>query len=83
MEERQVTLDGQTHKLPDLFMVVATQNPVEFEGTYPLPEAQLDRFMLKISDFVPRRRCRKADVAQLAIRPLHPFLHRLLEAVCS
>ncbi len=48
MEERQVTLDGHTHKLPDLFMVVATQNPVEFEGTYPLPEAQLDRFMLKI-----------------------------------
>lgn len=48
MEERQVTLEGQTHKLPDLFMVVATQNPIEFEGTYPLPEAQLDRFMLKI-----------------------------------
>lgn len=48
MEERQVTIDGNTHKLPDLFMVVATQNPVEFEGTYPLPEAQLDRFMLKI-----------------------------------
>lgn len=48
MEERQVTLDGRTEKLGDLFMVVATQNPVEFEGTYPLPEAQLDRFMLKI-----------------------------------
>ena len=48
MEERQVTIDGQTGLLPDLFMVVATQNPVEFEGTYPLPEAQLDRFMLKI-----------------------------------
>ncbi len=48
MEERQVTIDGQSGKLPDLFMVVATQNPVEFEGTYPLPEAQLDRFMLKI-----------------------------------
>jgi MoxR-like ATPase len=48
MEERQVTLDGQTQKLPELFMVVATQNPIEFEGTYPLPEAQLDRFMLKI-----------------------------------
>lgn len=48
MEERQVTIDGQTQKLPELFMVVATQNPVEFEGTYPLPEAQLDRFMLKI-----------------------------------
>lgn len=48
MEERQVTLDGQTQKLPELFMVIATQNPIEFEGTYPLPEAQLDRFMFKI-----------------------------------
>lgn len=48
MEEKQVTLDGRTQALPDLFMVVATQNPVEFEGTYPLPEAQLDRFMLKV-----------------------------------
>jgi MoxR-like ATPase len=48
MEERQVTLDGRSEKLPELFMVIATQNPVEFEGTYPLPEAQLDRFMLKI-----------------------------------
>jgi MoxR-like ATPase len=48
MEERQVTLDGRTERLPDLFMVVATQNPIEFEGTYPLPEAQLDRFMLKV-----------------------------------
>lgn len=48
MEERQITIDGQTMKLPDLFMVVATQNPVEYEGTYPLPEAQLDRFMFKI-----------------------------------
>lgn len=48
MEERQVTIDGHSTKLSELFMVVATQNPVEFEGTYPLPEAQLDRFMLKI-----------------------------------
>lgn len=48
MEERQVSLEGKTETLPELFMVVATQNPVEFEGTYPLPEAQLDRFMLKI-----------------------------------
>lgn len=48
MEERQVTLDGRSELLPDLFMVIATQNPIEFEGTYPLPEAQLDRFMLKI-----------------------------------
>jgi MoxR-like ATPase len=48
MEENQVTLDGHTELLPEVFMVVATQNPVEFEGTYPLPEAQLDRFMLKV-----------------------------------
>lgn len=48
MEERQVSLEGRTEVLPELFMVIATQNPIEFEGTYPLPEAQLDRFMLKI-----------------------------------
>jgi MoxR-like ATPase len=48
MEERRVTIDGVGHPLPDPFLVCATQNPVEFEGTYPLPEAQLDRFMLKI-----------------------------------
>ena len=49
MEEGQVTLDGVTHPLPKPFMVMATQNPVDFVGTYPLPEAQMDRFMLKIS----------------------------------
>lgn len=48
MEERQVTIDGERHKLSPLFTVLATQNPIEYEGTYPLPEAQLDRFMLKI-----------------------------------
>ncbi|MBF6612410.1 MAG: MoxR family ATPase [Chloroflexi bacterium] len=48
MEERQVTIDGVSHPLPDLFMVIATQNPVEYEGTYPLPEAQLDRFLFKV-----------------------------------
>ena len=48
MEERQVTVDGVSHALPSVFSVFATQNPVEFEGTYPLPEAQVDRFMLKI-----------------------------------
>ncbi|HEY3317910.1 MAG TPA: MoxR family ATPase [Coriobacteriia bacterium] len=48
MQERQVTIDGVTHPLPEPFMVVATQNPVEYEGTYPLPEAQLDRFELKV-----------------------------------
>lgn len=49
MAERQVTVDGETRKLPELFMVIATQNPVEYLGTYPLPEAQMDRFMMKIS----------------------------------
>ncbi len=48
MEERQVTIDGISHPLPGLFMVLATQNPVEYEGTYPLPEAQLDRFLFKV-----------------------------------
>ena len=48
MEERQVTMDGETHPLDPYFTVFATQNPLEFEGTYPLPEAQLDRFLIKI-----------------------------------
>jgi MoxR-like ATPase len=48
MEERQVTIDGTSHALPPWFTTFATQNPVEFEGTYPLPEAQLDRFLVKI-----------------------------------
>jgi MoxR-like ATPase len=48
MEERQVTVAGTTHKLPDLFLVLATQNPIEQEGTYPLPEAQMDRFLLHV-----------------------------------
>src|SRR6476660_1138770 len=48
MEERQVSVDGEPRPLPDPFVVVATQNPVEYEGTYPLPEAQLDRFLLKL-----------------------------------
>jgi len=48
MEERQITVDGVTHPLPHPFMVLATQNPIEYEGTFPLPEAQLDRFLLRI-----------------------------------
>lgn len=48
MEERQVTVDGVTHALPKPFMVLATQNPIEYEGTFPLPEAQLDRFLLRV-----------------------------------
>src|SRR5687768_10029633 len=48
MQERQVTIGHETHKVPDPFLVMATQNPIESEGTYPLPEAQVDRFMLKV-----------------------------------
>ena len=48
MEERQVSIEGEARALPDPFIVVATQNPVEYEGTYPLPEAQLDRFLFKL-----------------------------------
>jgi MoxR-like ATPase len=55
MEERQVSLDGRSRPLPDPFIVIATQNPVEYEGTYPLPEAQLDRFLLKLTMPAPSR----------------------------
>jgi len=55
MEERQVSVDGEPRSLPDPFVVIATQNPVEYEGTYPLPEAQLDRFLLKVTLPVPER----------------------------
>jgi MoxR-like ATPase len=55
MQERQVTIGGQTHPLEEPFLVLATQNPIEHEGTYPLPEAQLDRFMLKIRVGYPSR----------------------------
>ena len=55
MEERQVTVDGETRKLAEPFFVIATQNPVETSGTFPLPEAQLDRFMMKISMGLPER----------------------------
>lgn len=60
MQERQVTLGGETHKLPNPFLVLATENPIDQEGTYPLPEAQVDRFMLKVvvgyPDFAEERR---------------------------
>jgi MoxR-like ATPase len=55
MEERQVSVEGKPRPLPDPFVVAATQNPIEYEGTYPLPEAQLDRFLLKLTVAVPER----------------------------
>ncbi|MEW5821579.1 MAG: MoxR family ATPase [Cyanobacteriota bacterium] len=60
MEERQVTIDGNINSMGDLFMIFATQNPVEFEGTYPLPEAQLDRFMFKIVIEYPGKEAEKS-----------------------
>jgi MoxR-like ATPase len=76
MEERQVTIEGETHPLPQPFLVLATQNPLEFEGTYPLPEAQLDRFLMRIGVGYPsnddewriieRRLERKTDEIELA-----------------
>ncbi|BAY08554.1 AAA family ATPase [Calothrix sp. NIES-2098] len=59
MEEMQVTLDGESLPLPELFWVIATQNPLEFEGTYPLPEAQLDRFLFKLAVDYPDRAAEK------------------------
>ncbi|MCL1094318.1 AAA family ATPase [Shewanella kaireitica] len=64
MEERQVTVGGKTHPLPELFMVLATQNPIEQEGTYPLPEAQLDRFLMKITVDYPIREA-ELDILRL------------------
>ncbi|HHR85189.1 MAG TPA: MoxR family ATPase [Candidatus Acetothermia bacterium] len=76
MQESQVTIDGETHRLPSPFVVIATQNPIEYEGTFPLPEAQLDRFMVRLSvgypdaqgevEILRRRRARKTDDIMLS-----------------
>jgi MoxR-like ATPase len=63
MQERQVTIGGETHALPDPFLVVATQNPIEYEGTYPLPEAQLDRFLFKVDVGYPEEDEERAMLA--------------------
>jgi MoxR-like ATPase len=75
MQERQVTIAGETHKVPEPFLVMATQNPIETEGTYPLPEAQVDRFMMKVlvgypspeEEFVIVERVTGAEVAVSAV----------------
>jgi MoxR-like ATPase len=71
MEEAQVTIDGVTYQLPDPFMVMATQNPIEYEGTFPLPEAQLDRFMMNITLGYPRMQ------DEMNILDTHQFHHPL------
>ncbi|WP_433187701.1 AAA family ATPase [Actinoallomurus sp. CA-150999] len=74
MEERRVTVDGRPHPVPRPFMVIATQNPVDMDGTYPLPEAQLDRFLMKISMGYPDH---ASEVAVLAGTPTGPLIDQL------
>jgi MoxR-like ATPase len=84
MQERQVTIDGQSYPLDAPFLVVATQNPIELEGTYPLPEAQLDRFLIRVAVGYPeaeeerevlrRRRERRQEGAALATIVPHDVL---------
>jgi MoxR-like ATPase len=71
MQEAQVTVDGEPHPLPDPFLVVATQNPVEYEGTYPLPEAQRDRFLVRVDVDYPSEEAERA-MLRLARRGLAP-----------
>jgi MoxR-like ATPase len=75
MEERQVTIDRENYALPDKFLVIATQNPREFEGTYPLPESQLDRFMLRIDLPYPAREHELAILAKYGNVDAHAVQH--------
>ncbi len=72
MQERQVTIGSETFKLPEPFLVLATQNPVEQEGTYPLPEAQVDRFMLKVVITYPKKEEEKLIIRQNISRESYP-----------
>ncbi len=69
MQEKQVTIGGQTFPLPELFLVLATQNPIEHEGTYPLPEAQVDRFMFKLIVTYPERRDEREVLDRMTAGP--------------
>ena len=80
MAEGQVTIDGHTHTLPEPFFVVATQNPVDFAGTYPLPDSQLDRFMLRMSLGYPDAESERAMLASMDRRRLLENLPACLQA---
>ena len=82
MQEGQVSVDGKSHPLPDPFLVVATQNPIEYEGTYPLPEAQLDRFLVKIDVGYPSP-TDEAAILRLAHRGVTPITLDDVRAVAS
>jgi MoxR-like ATPase len=73
MEERQITVDGVTHKMPSPFHVLATQNPIEYEGTFPLPEAQLDRFLLRINIGYP------SPSEEIAVVERQQYIHPIEE----
>jgi MoxR-like ATPase len=79
MQERHVTIAGETHHLPSPFLVLATQNPVEQEGTYPLPEAQIDRFMLKVVVTYPTRAQELEIVQRMASNTHRPSVHRIAQ----
>lgn len=83
MEERQVTVDRQLYRLPANFLVIATQNPREFEGTYPLPESQLDRFMLRIDLGYPARDSELAILARYGNVDAHATVQREPEAASA
>ena len=78
MQEKQVTIGGQTFPLPELFLVLATQNPIEHEGTYPLPEAQVDRFMFKLIVTYPERRDEREVLDRMTAGP-EPTARQLLD----
>ena len=78
MQEKQVTIGGQTFPLPELFLVLATQNPIEHEGTYPLPEAQVDRFMFKLVVTYPERR-EEREVLDRMVTVEQPAAAKLME----
>ena len=80
MEEGQVTVDGKTYRMPQPFMVLATQNPVDFVGTYPLPEAQLDRFFMRVSIGYPTAE-EEADILERYTAGAKPM--ETLEAICG
>jgi MoxR-like ATPase len=80
MQERQVTIGGESHALPDLFVVLATQNPLEHEGTYPLPEAQVDRFLFKLLVTYPTRAEERSILDRMTDGP-EPSVGKVLEPV--
>ena len=79
MQERQVTIGDETHPLPDPFLVLATQNPIEQEGTYPLPEAQVDRFMLKLRIGYPSREEERQILERMAVTRDQPQITPVVE----